>query len=686
MRFTDAQAALHSRPGKSLARRRELGHQHPISCKDLIAIIWRDHRSHGLVMRKDGVAWAKGVQRTPHSPAPVERRWRYVLGAPDRALLKFDPPSPPAGDIPECPTMSRKKFPKLYQSGRYGEGAKTVLVYGARGPLGDPVWVSTQRRMVKVGPHQYRSGVAGPLAYIVEDRTLQRVDGGRIIEPPIERQAAQFARGAPRWKPGPKQIKKPEYAQRPWRVRLAAPSTPETQITLRFEPWPMTRAHTDVLGDGFRVVRPIPVLMRDELGAGFHVIRTIGMEHPWIIRAPGKRAIYSAEAWAVLWALWDATPKPPYVRQIWAVTGPAGKVIKHRVLGEIFETHPSGAMEEHYLGRNTTVDDKEEYSPHGDRPFRPGYQLRQWERARAEESTRRSDYRRWLLVIRRALRQERLDHGHLFEQRRLTDLRALFREHELLVHPELDALTHPHRRYAYVGGPLDRDLERWVTAIARRVRRHWGKPLRRRLHEWDIDDLVQEGWLAAVKAQRQFSPERDKWKAYSAIAISRALWTWLRWQASATTISLNPTTYKHDREAGLLREAVELDSEIRMVPLLRSRPAYEVFGDDDRLDHQDRGTPNWREIAALLGGIEGAKKRARLVLDSFELTIMLKRLEGMALQEIATKLKLPVSTVHDIERRAARRMLKKIDPIMTMIDFTFTLAARKNTSRSRMPN
>jgi hypothetical protein len=84
-----------------------------------------------------------------------------------------------------------------------------------------------------------------------------------------------------------------------------------------------------------------------------------------------------------------------------------------------------------------------------------------------------------------------------------------------------------------------------------------------------------------------------------------------------------------------------------MDPLLRSRPAYEVFGDDDRLDHQGRGTPNWREIAALLGGIEGAKKRARLVLDSFELTIMLKRLEGMALQEIATKLRLPVSTVHE---------------------------------------
>jgi hypothetical protein len=156
MRLVDARAALHSRSGKSLARRRELGHQHPISRKDLIAIVWRDHRSHGLVRRKEGVAWAKGFQRTPHSPAPVDGPWRYVLGTPDRGLLKFDPPSPPAGDIPDCPTIARKKFPKFYVSKRYGEReSKTILVYGSR--------------------------------------------GDRIIEPPVERQGLHFARGAPRW-------------------------------------------------------------------------------------------------------------------------------------------------------------------------------------------------------------------------------------------------------------------------------------------------------------------------------------------------------------------------------------------------------------------------------------------------------------------------------------------------------
>ena len=40
--------------------------------------------------------------------------------------------------------------------------------------------------------------------------------------------------------------------------------------------------------------------MPDDLGADFHVIRQIGMQHPWIIRGPGKRAIYSIEAWAIL--------------------------------------------------------------------------------------------------------------------------------------------------------------------------------------------------------------------------------------------------------------------------------------------------------------------------------------------------------------------------------------------------
>jgi hypothetical protein len=96
MRLVDARAALHSRSGKSLARRDRYQ----------ILAVWRDHRTHGLVRRKEGFAWAKGFQRTPHSPAPVDGPWCYVLGAPDRGLLKFDPPSPPAGDIPDCPTIA----------------------------------------------------------------------------------------------------------------------------------------------------------------------------------------------------------------------------------------------------------------------------------------------------------------------------------------------------------------------------------------------------------------------------------------------------------------------------------------------------------------------------------------------------------------------------------------------------
>jgi DNA-directed RNA polymerase specialized sigma24 family protein len=631
MRLVDARAALHSRSGKSLARRRELGHQHPISRKDLIAIVWRDHRSHGLVRRKEGVAWANGLQ---HSPAPVDGPWRYVLGTPDRGLLKFDPPSPPAGDIPDCPTIARKKFPKLYVSKRYGEGeSKTIFVYGSR--------------------------------------------GDRIIEPPVERQGLRFARGAPRWKPGPhKPPKPPIYAQRPWRIRLTAPSSPEMQITLRFEPWPMAVTHTqDVHGPGCVMKgKPIPVLMRDELGAGFHVIRPIGMEHPSIIRRPGRRAIYSPAAWAILWSRWDATPKPPYLRQIWAVTSPAGKVVNHRNLGEIFEA--SSETEEVYLGRCTTGIDPEEYSPHGERGFRRDYGLRQWERARAEESAQCSDYRRRLPVIRRVLRQERLDHGHMAEQRRLADLRALFREHELLLHPNLLAFTDPYRRYAYRGGPLDRDLGRWVEAVSRKVASRWG------LDPWDqrIEDLAQEGWIAALKAQRCFTPGRDTWKAYSALAISRACWAWLRWQSLPVTISQNRKTYKNDREAGFLPGIVDLDAAIAIGDG-ETASLYQMLGEAERADYV--GGPTWREAAALLGGVDGAKKRASMVLEGDELRVMLGRLQGIALEKLAIQLGIPPSTVHDIEKRAARRMLEKMEPMMAMIDFGFNAAGKDQPPERR---
>jgi hypothetical protein len=442
MRFSDAQAAR-SRRAKTLEERRRLGRLHPISRKDLQAIVWRYYRAQGWF-------W----------PAP--------LG--ERRPSRFRFPPAPAPVIDALPTISRKKQ-GAYPAPRYGEGDVKVVA----------------------------------------------------------------------------------------------------------KQWPMARAD-------------VPVLMRDELGAGFHVVRQIGLGAPYVIRggpwrshAPGEavwgkgpiavdmgyarsgqRSVVEPKVWTALTLMWNATPKPPYLHQIWAITGPAGRIVHHKILDEIFEADPSGALEERFVERKTTGIDKEEYSPHGGRPFRAGVQLRLWERAYAGQCTRASDYRRWLPVIRRALRQERLDHGHIAEQRRLADLRALFHEHELLVVPNLRVFTEPYRRYVHRGGPPDHDLDRWIAAIARKVRLFWGKPLRRRRSEWDIEDLVQEGWVAALKAQLLFTPGRDTWKAYSALAISRACWSWMRWQASTTTISLNRRTYTNDRARGLMRDPIELDTEIEL--------------------------------------------------------------------------------------------------------------------------
>jgi hypothetical protein len=60
----------------------------------------------------------------------------------------------------------------------------------------------------------------------------------------------------------------------------------------------------------------------------------------------------------------------------------------------------------------------------------------------------------------------------------------------------------------------------------------------------------------------------------------------------------------------------------------------------------------------------------------------LGRLQGIALEKLAIQLGIPPSTVHDIEKRAARRMLEKMEPTMAMIDFGFN-AAGKDQSPAR---
>jgi hypothetical protein len=98
--------------------------------------------------------------------------------------------------------------------------------------------------------------------------------------------------------------------------------------------------------------------------------------------------------------------------------------------------------------------------------------------------------------------------------------------------------------------------------------------------------------------------------------------------------------------------------------------SYQVLG-DDRPDYADG--PTWRDCGPARGH-RGAQKRARLVLEGDELRVMLGRLQGIALEKLAIQLGIPPSTVHDIEKRAARRMLEKMEPMMAMIDFGFHAA------------
>jgi hypothetical protein len=99
-----------------------------------------------------------------------------------------------------------------------------------------------------------------------------------------------------------------------------------------------------------------------------------------------------------------------------------------------------------------------------------------------------------------------------------------------------------------------------------------------------------------------------------------------------------------------------------------------VIGDD----HVDQDAPNWRETAALLGGIDAAKKRARLVLDGFELAVVLARLEGTPVRDQAERMNLPVWRVYDLLARGVRWILRKMDPTMTMIDLPSTAAPALN--------
>jgi hypothetical protein len=71
------------------------------------------------------------------------------------------------------------------------------------------------------------------------------------------------------------------------------------------------------------------------------------------------------------------------------------------------------------------------------------------------------------------------------------------------------------------------------------------------------------------------------------------------------------------------------------------------------------------------------------MLDDDELRVMLGRLQGIALEKLAIQRGIPPSTVHDIEKRSARRMLKKTDPTIAMIDFGFNAAGKKTTPARR---
>jgi RNA polymerase sigma factor (sigma-70 family) len=140
-------------PAKSnpkLARRRELGHRFPCTLQHLRELVHQDARGGALVLRKEGTALPWKCPRNDRQffgREDIKRKGalRWILALP---LPKFNPPSPPAGDITECPTISRKEFPEEYKAKRL-KGGVGADVISLRGPLSDQAIASMTSRIAQ---------------------------------------------------------------------------------------------------------------------------------------------------------------------------------------------------------------------------------------------------------------------------------------------------------------------------------------------------------------------------------------------------------------------------------------------------------------------------------------------------------------------------------------------------------
>jgi RNA polymerase sigma factor (sigma-70 family) len=242
---------------RSCGRRRELGRKFPSTTKELRALVRQDNRGGALVLRKEGVGlpWKhpKGGNFVGADTSFFTRAKDVCRDGPMRWILtfplpKFDPPSPPAGDVPECPTISRTEFPGEYKTERpkEGVGTKVVPICGRRGPLGDPVVVSmTSRWMVEVEPHRFESRWSEPdepWAYVIEEPLIERL-GSRVLG----RAATRHPQSPPKRIPGI--AAHINYCVAP------LGSDPEDVELLHFEPWPMCLHHralaAGIRGEGF---------------------------------------------------------------------------------------------------------------------------------------------------------------------------------------------------------------------------------------------------------------------------------------------------------------------------------------------------------------------------------------------------------------------------------------------------
>lgn len=185
---------------------------------------------------------------------------------------------------------------------------------------------------------------------------------------------------------------------------------------------------------------------------------------------------------------------------------------------------------------------------------------------------------------------------------------------------------------------LDRETDAIVKTIAQKYRRRC-----RWRHDVELDDLVQEGYVAAVMARKNFNPEKGKLSHYTSCAVKRAIANYLiisgspvsdAWHQRYGLLGLKKTSFEGTTDEGKQMPQHNIDHKPGMDEALgyeRARFAImgrlrEIFGDEDAdiLDElleeqtQDENCPPRKTITAVLR-LEIAKERIKdeLRMDEF---------------------------------------------------------------------